>query len=170
MNGESKSVDPKSLFPRLAQIGLVVKNLEISMKRYETLLGIKPHRVIDRSPTGDGKKYYYGKESDFFQKVALYQLGDIEFELLEPFGGDSVLKDFLDSHGEGVHHIAFDTGDFAGVRDHFSSKGIELAQTGPTSRHPMLRWAFFDTVKELGTTIEVFNAIEVAKLEAEKSS
>ncbi len=170
MSEEQNTKDIKSLFPRLAQVGLVVRNLEASIKKYEILLGIKPTRVIERSPTGEGKKFYYGKESDFFQKVALYQLGDVEFELLEPFGGDSVLKDFLNSHGEGIHHIAFDTGDFAGVREHFNLNSIELAQTGPTSRHPMLRWAFFDTVKELGTTIEVFNAIEVAKLEAEKSN
>ena len=159
------SEDVKKLFPRLAQIGVVVRNLDESIGKYEKILGIKPHRIIEQSPTGDGKKYYYGKESDFFQKVALYQLGDIEFELLEPFGEDSVLKDYLDEHGEGIHHIAFDTENFAGVCEHFESNGIPLAQTGPTSRHPALRWGFFDTVKELGTTIEVFNALEVAKLE-----
>jgi len=159
----------KSLFPRLAQIGVVVHNLDASMKHYESILGIVPYRVIERSPTAEGKKYYFGKESDFFQKVALYQLGDIEFELLQPFGGDSVLSDYLAAHGEGIHHIAFDTGDFNGVREHFEAKGIALAQTGPTSRHPALRWAFFDTVKELGTTIEVFNALEVARIEEKNS-
>lgn len=162
------SKDPKELFPRLAQVGVVVRDLEASMKHYEAILGIKPHRIIERSPTGEGKKYYYGKESDFFQKVALYQLGEIEFELLEPFGGDSVLMDFLKTHGEGIHHIAFDTGDFAGVSEHFEAHDIPLAQTGPTSRHPAMRWGFFDTVKDLGTTIEVFNALEVARIEAEK--
>jgi catechol 2,3-dioxygenase-like lactoylglutathione lyase family enzyme len=161
--------DPKELFPRLAQIGVVVRNLEASMKHYESILGIKPYRVIERSPTAEGKKYYYGKESDFYQKAALYQLGDIEFELLEPFGGDSVLSDYLAAHGEGIHHIAFDTGDFKGVREHFEELGIPLAQTGPTSRHPALRWAFFDTVKDLGTTVEVFNAIEVARIEEGKT-
>jgi len=162
------SKDPRELFPRLAQIGVVVRNLEASMKHYEEILGIKPYRVIERSPTAEGKKYYYGKESDFFQKAALYQLGDIEFELLEPLGGPSVLADYLEAHGEGIHHIAFDTGDFNGVRDHFKELDVPLAQTGPTSRHPALRWAFFDTVKELGTTIEVFNSIEVAKIEEQE--
>ncbi len=157
--------DVQKLFPRLAQVGVVVRDLEASIKEYEKILGIKPHRVIEQSPTGNGKKYYYGKESNFFQKVALYQLGDIEFELLQPFGSDSVLKDYLEKYGEGIHHIAFDTGDFKGVCTHFEENGIPLAQTGPTSRHPALKWAFFDTVKELGTTIEVFNALEVSRLE-----
>lgn len=160
------SDNTKALFPRLAQIGVVVRNLEESICSYKELLGMEPHRIIECSPTGEGVKYYYGKESNFFQKVALYQLGDVEFELLQPFGGDSVLKDYLDKYGEGIQHIAFDTGDFAGVCEHFEKNGIPLAQTGPTSRHPALRWAFFDTTKKLGTTIEVFNLMEVAKLEA----
>lgn len=76
------------------------------------------------------------------------------------------MMDFLKTHGD---HIAFDTGDFAGVREHFEAEGIALAQMEPTSRHTAMRWGFFDTVKDLGTTIEVFNAIEVAKIEAEKT-
>ena len=50
------------------------------------------------------------------------------------------------------------------IRD--SSNGVHLVQTGPNSRHPALKWGFFDTNKKLGTMIEVTNFQEVANIEA----
>ena len=49
---------------------------------------------------------------------------------------------------------------------HLSSNGVHLVQTGPNSRHPALKWGFFDTNKKLGTMIEVTNFQEVANIEA----
>ena len=160
----------KKLFSRLAQVGVVVRDLDASIKEYNKLLGMEPSRIIERSPTGEGPKQYYGKESEFFTKIALYNLGDIELELLQPLCGESVLQDFLAEHGEGLQHIAFDTEDFEGVSGHFEKMGIPMVQTGPTSRHPLMRWGYFDTSKTLGFMLEVFNASEIKKIEeAEKA-
>ena len=137
------------------------------MEKYRKLLGMEPTRIIERSPTAPGKKYYKGKESDFYQRVALYYFGDMEFEILQPFGEASALSDFLEEHGEGIHHVAFDTDDFKGTEALLESCGAHKVQTGPTSRHPALEWGFFDTGDQLGTMIELVNFAEVEKLEAE---
>ena len=153
--------------PRLCQVGLIVRDLDKAMEKYRKLLGMEPTRIIERSPTAPGKKYYKGKESDFYQRVALYYFGDMEFEILQPFGEASALSDFLEEHGEGIHHVAFDTDDFKGTEALLESCGAHKVQTGPTSRHPALEWGFFDTCDQLGTMIELFNFAEVEKLEAE---
>lgn len=152
--------------PRLCQVGLVVRDLDKAMEKYRKLLGMEPTRIIEKSPTAPGKKYYKGKESDFYQRVALYYFGDMEFEILQPFGEASALSDFLDEHGEGIHHIAFDTDDFKGTEALLENCGAHKIQTGPTSRHPALEWGFFDTGDQLGTMIELVNFAEVDKLEA----
>ena len=134
------------------------------MEKYRKLLGMEPTRIIERSPTAPGKKYYKGKESDFYQRVALYYFGDMEFEILQPFGEASALSDFLEEHGEGIHHVAFDTDDFKGTEALLESCGAHKVQTGPTSRHPRV-WsgASFDTGDQLGTMIELVNFAEVEK-------
>ena len=47
--------------------------------------------------------------------------------------------------------------------------GVQLIQTGPNSRHPALKWGFFNTDEKLGTMIEVTNFAEVAKIEAQEN-
>lgn len=159
MNGE------KFETPRLCQIGLVVHDLDEAIKYYKEIIGIEPTRVIEKSPTAPGKKYYKGMETNFYQRVALYYYGDLEFEILQPFGDASALSDYLEEHGPGIHHIAFDTGDFDGFEKHLNNYGIKKVQTGPTSRHPALQWGFFDSNKKLGTMIELVNFKEIEMLE-----
>lgn len=151
--------------PRLCQVGIVVRNLDETMGNYRELLGMEPDQIIERSPTASGKKYYKGRETDFYQRVALYHFGELEYEILQPYGEASALSDFLAEHGEGIHHVAFDTGDFKKIELHLESHGAHKIQTGPTSRHPALRWGFFDTGAQLGTMIELVNFSEVRKLE-----
>jgi methylmalonyl-CoA/ethylmalonyl-CoA epimerase len=40
-------------------------------------------------------------------KLALAQVGGVQFELVEHIDGDSIYKEFLDEHGEGIHHMNF---------------------------------------------------------------
>jgi len=152
---------------RLCQVGVVVRDLDKAIKNYSKLLGMEPTRIIENSPTAPGKKYYKGQESNFFQRVALYDMDGVEFEILQPYGEASALSDYLEEHGEGIHHVAFDTVDFVGTEKLFEDNGAKKIQTGPTSRHPALQWGFFETNEQLGTMIELVNFAEVEKLEAE---
>lgn len=150
--------------PKLVQIGLVVRDLDATMEQFKLLLGAEPHRIIEKSPSAPGKKYYNGEERDFYQRVALYDMNGIEFEILQPYNDRSALTDFLDEHGEGIHHVAFDTDNFEGFQKHLNDNGVYRIQTGPNSRHPALQWGFFNTNEKLGTMIEVTNFEEVDNL------
>ena len=152
--------------PKLVQVGLVVRDLDKTVEQFKLLLGAEPHRIIEKSPAAPGKKYYNGEERDFYQRVALYDMNGIEFEILQPYNDRSALTDFLDEHGEGIHHVAFDTDNFAGLEEHLNECGVQRIQTGPNSRHPALQWGFFNTNEKLGTMIEVTNFEEVDKIVA----
>ena len=155
--------------PKLVQVGLVVHDLDAVMEQFRVLLGAEPHRVIEKSPAAPGPKYYLGEERDFYQRAALYEMNGIEFEILQPYNDRSALTDFLDEHGDGIHHVAFDTDNFDAFEKHLNEHGVQMVQTGPNSRHPALKWGFFNTNDKLGTMIEVTNFEEVANLEkAEK--
>lgn len=95
--------------PKLVQVGLVVRDLDKTMQQFKLLLGAEPDRVIEKSPSAPGPKYYLGQERDFYQRAALYSMNGIEFEILQPYNDRSALTDFLDERGEGIHHVAFDT-------------------------------------------------------------
>lgn len=152
--------------PKLVQVGLVVRDLDKTMEQFKLLLGAEPHRVIEKSPAAPGPKYYLGEERDFYQRVALYEMNGIEFEILQPYNDRSALTDYLDTYGEGIHHVAFDTDNFDAFEKHLNENGVQLIQTGPNSRHPALKWGFFNTNDKLGTMIEVTNFEEVANIEA----
>ena len=156
--------------PKLVQIGLVVKDLDETVKQFSLLLGAEPIRIIEKSPSAPGKKFYLGEERDFYQRVALYEMNGIEFEILQPYNDRSALTDYLDVHGCGLHHVAFDTDNFDALEKHLNNNGVKLIQTGPNSRHPALKWGFFNTNDKLGTMIEVTNFAEVDKLEAHEKS
>ena len=152
--------------PKLVQVGLVVRDLDKTMQQFKLRLGAEPDRVIEKSPSAPGPKYYLGQERDFYQRAALYSMNGIEFEILQPYNDRSALTDFLDERGEGIHHVAFDTDNFDAFAAHLAENGAELVQTGPNSRHPALKWGFFSTNDKLGTMIEVTNFQEVANIEA----
>ena len=78
---------------KIEHIGIAVKDLGVSNKLYEKLLG-KPHYKIEEVLSE-------GVRTSFFQ------VGPNKIELLEAIREDSPIAKFLEKKGEGIHHIAF---------------------------------------------------------------
>mgnify|MGYP000995027618 CR=1 FL=1 len=59
------------------------------------------------------KLQFLGIEDVPEQKVrtAIFKVGDAEIELLEPTSPDSTVAKFIETRGEGMHHIAYQTTD-----------------------------------------------------------
>jgi len=58
------------------------------------------------------------------------RLNDVDFELMEPTG-DGVISKFLDSHGEGLHHIALEVSNLEETLSMMKKKGIKLIDETP---------------------------------------
>lgn len=98
-------------------IGIAVTDLTEAYRLYRDVLGlplIKEAAVPDQGV-----------------RAALLAAGESEIELLEPLGTSSGLARFLARHGEGLHHICFDTPDVASELSAAKAKGAELIDTVP---------------------------------------
>ena len=123
-------------------------------------LGIGPWRVYTFDSTTVADRTYRGESADFAIKVCFADVGDLAVEIMQPLYGPSIFQEFLDAHGEGIQHIAFDcdekpwadrVGDFAG-------RGFPLVQSGRFAGANA--FAFFDTVEATGTTFETYSISE----------
>ncbi len=75
-------------------------------------------------------------------------------ELHQPVGGDSTFSEFLEKHGNGVHHIGFETGnDRDAVISHLSEIGFDTDRT--LGIYPGSSWTIVDTEDVLGVNLNI---------------
>jgi hypothetical protein len=81
-------------------VGVVVRDVEKSARALEAS-GIGPWAIWTIAPAST---IVHGKEVPFTFRVAFAEVGGANFELIGPVEGDSIYVDFLQTHGEGLHH------------------------------------------------------------------
>ena len=96
---------------------------------------------------------FRGKPVVYTMKLALTQIGNIQWELIEPLTGPSTYKEFLNQTGGGLHHIACDVGDYDQAVATLAKHDIGILMSGST---PADSYAYLDTEKALGTIIEIY--------------
>src|SRR3954462_5496784 len=93
-------------FTETMQLGIVVRNLDATMRRYADDYGIGPwdvHEFTDR----DAKDFReYGEPVERAWRLATTMVGQVQWELIQPLDDKSVYARFLAEKGEGVHHVA----------------------------------------------------------------
>ena len=136
----------------LAQVAIVVRDIEASAKRYAEILGLPVPEVITLAPGLEVNQTYYGQPSDAQAKLAFFQLGPVQLELIEPMGGKSTWQDVLDRKGVGLHHIAFWVEDMQKRVDFLKEHGIQMIQRGDMGEG---QFAYFDAEKQLGVVLEL---------------
>lgn len=136
----------------LAQVALVVRDIEASARRWAALLGVPVPNVITTAPGLEVEQTYQGVPSDARAKLAFFQLGPVQLELIEPMGGDSTWQEALDRKGEGFHHIAFWVEGMQRSVDYLREHGIPMVQRGDMGEG---QYAYFDAEEPLGVTIEL---------------
>ena len=98
-------------------IGIAVKNLDEAIQAYENTLGIQVESTHDASSRGI--------------RVAMLSVGNARLELVEPVGKESAMAQYIESHGEGIHHIGFEVDDISKELEALSAKGIKLRDREP---------------------------------------
>jgi hypothetical protein len=92
----------------IVQLGLVVMNLDETMKNYWEILGVGPWNAITCVPPTEHDLFYKDGPGDYTMQAGFAKAGDLEIEPIEPLTGRNVYFDFLSEHpGEGMHHIQF---------------------------------------------------------------
>jgi len=101
---------------RIDHIGIVVQDLEAARRSFEAL-GMNVERIQE--------------VPDRPVKAAFLPLGDSDVELLQPLTSDGDLAQFLEEHGEGIHHICIEVEDIQAALAAVKSRGIQLREAQP---------------------------------------
>ena len=143
------------VFDGTVQLGIVVRDLEATVRRYQDDYGIGPWR-FDRIDLGEANGYReYGRPAERSNRVAIATVGQVMWELIEPLDEDGIWARFLAEKGEGVHHVAVATPDFDGTVARAERKdGVMLS-----CKHSGVDIAYLDTQRDLGVVLEVFSGM-----------
>lgn len=150
---------------KITQIGLVIRDGEKIQKTMKTLFNLEPSRIKDTCD--DDARRYHGNKGDFAAHLIYYMFGELEIEFIVPLKGQSIWQDFLDTHGEGLHHIQIAVEDCDATAAHLSEYGIQVLQEGSSvSNIPNAKWQYYDMFPMLPFILESFDGNAKAKLSA----
>ncbi len=135
-------VDPIAL-PQQLHIGVVVKDMDRTIQRLSSTFGIDSWDIRERHYPEE--QVAVGK-GPFAYRVAFAALGPIELELIEVLEGHTIHADFLNTNGEGIHHIGFRVPDVQQTVTALQQQGIGVLQSAFREE---ARYAYMDPA-ELG--------------------
>lgn len=98
-------------------IGIIVKSLDEAIAMYEGGLGLHVSKVTASERDG--------------VKIAFMPAGDTLIELLEPTDPGNSVARFLETRGEGVHHIAIEVDDIVAHLHTLQEAGAVLIDKTP---------------------------------------
>jgi len=136
----------------ICQVGIIVKDIEKVARNYAEVFGMKMPNIIVTDPVEIAQTKYRGESSKARAKLAFFDMGSLQLELIEPIDEPSTWKEFLDTHGQGIHHIAFQIKGMKETVAYLESKDMKLVQSGEYTGG---RYAYIDAVPQLGCIIEL---------------
>lgn len=142
----------KPVFTDTMQIGIVVRDLDATVKRYEEEYGIGPWTFFDVTPE-IAPDLREGDRPISRTRNATTKVGHVWWELTEPMDDEGIFAKFLREKGEGVHHIAVETPSYQGVIE-MQTEGLPL-----TGSFMDVDVSYLPTDKTLGTILEVFQGM-----------
>ena len=131
--GEPNPFEPSTI----CQIGIVVKNIDETVKYYAEIFGIGPFEILEVNYTD---ATYYGQKAGYRGKRAFAKMGPITIELIELIEGKTIHEAFLKEKGEGLHHIGFAVKDLKESLRIAERMGLKVTQeyVGSKSKPPEL--------------------------------
>lgn len=93
------------LFTETLQVSIVVGDLDAAMRTYVHEYGIGPWNVYEFNPGNVSDMRAGGESVAWSWRLAIAQVGQVQWELVEPLDGESIYAQFLADHGPGVHHV-----------------------------------------------------------------
>lgn len=136
----------------VAQIGIVVRDIEKACENFSRIFGLEKPNIIITDIYQKSKTEYRGNPTYARARLAFFNFKNIVIEFIEPDENPSTWREFLDTHGEGIHHLGFEIKGMKEKIENFKEMGIEVVQKG---EYEGGRYAYIDTLKELKFIIEL---------------
>jgi len=106
------------------QIGIAVKDIDKVIETWSSMFGISPWTFRDIGGTDT-------KGRSWKARLAFAYLGPLQIELIQPLEGRIIQSRFLETLGEGVHHLGFYVNDVDGEVANLQAQGAKLLLTDP---------------------------------------
>ncbi|MBN2075353.1 MAG: VOC family protein [Dehalococcoidales bacterium] len=109
-------------------VAVVVRDLDSTVKRLEEL-GISPF-VLPEAPPGAEGLFFQGKPLESDYKALVARMGNMQIEIIQPDDKPNPWREFLETRGEGIHHIGFQVNDVEGEVSRLTGHGAEVLLIG----------------------------------------
>jgi methylmalonyl-CoA/ethylmalonyl-CoA epimerase len=136
----------------ITQIGILVHDIEKASQAFADFFGVEKPECSITDTVDQARTEYRGQRSEARAKLAFFDMGPIQLELIEPDESPSTWRESLDKNGEGPHHIAFV---IEGMKEKIAAlegRKMSLLQKGEYTGG---RYAYIDTLKDLKVIIEL---------------
>ena len=141
----------------VCQVGLIVRDIERSIETYSRVFGIPEPGIVVTDGPEIAHTRFRGEPTDARAKLAFFEMGQVSLELIEPIGGPSTWREFLDEKGEGVHHIAFVVKDTDEAVKFLEGEGVGVMQQGDYTGG---RYTYLDSASTLGVVLELLENLD----------
>jgi methylmalonyl-CoA/ethylmalonyl-CoA epimerase len=91
----------------IAHIAIVTPDLYRSIDNLAAL-GIGPFAIFTMTPNEVQDQRYRDEPGDYSMLLGFAQVGNMEWEVVQPISGQSLYQDFLDEGRTGIHHVGAD--------------------------------------------------------------
>jgi hypothetical protein len=142
------------VFTETIQIAIVVRDLEAAMRTYVDHYGIGPWEIYGFNPGNVKDMREDGEPVDRSWRLAISQVGQVQWELIEPLDEESIYARFLAEKGEGVHHVGVASPDFDETVTAQAKRGNGVILGG---EYNGIRFAYLATDGDLGVITEIFS-------------
>ncbi len=125
----------------IEHLGIAVNSLEESIPFFEKVLGLECYAIEE--------------VAEQKVKTAFFKVGQTKIELLESTDPEGPIGKFLETKGQGVHHVAFAVEGLQEKLDMTAEKGIRLIDKTPRKGAEGLNIAFLHPKSTCGVLMEL---------------
>lgn len=141
--------------PPISQVAAVVREMDKAVEYYARVFGIGPFTVYEFVP----ERHWFMEEPSYLKlRMGKAMWGDIEFELIQPLEGRSIHQEFLETYGEGLHHLGFNVPNYEEMFSRFIKAGFKplmRCDTYVETYKGHLKACYFDTRAVGGIIFEI---------------
>ena len=141
--------------PPVGQLGVVVREMEKVVNYYTSIFGIGPFTVYEWAPD---RHWVMEEPSPLKLRMGKAMWGDLELELIQVLEGKSLHTDFLETWGEGLHHLGFHVLNYDELFQGFLREGFKplmRAESYVPAYQGHLKACYFDTRRIGGVLFEI---------------
>ncbi len=138
------------------QVTIVVNDIRRAAKAWAALLGVpEPEIWVNHLESNGEYPYTYrGKNVPSDLQMCVIEMGNWVLELHQVDQTPSTFREFMNKHGQGVHHLGFEVGD---ARDEVIQelKGMGFDTERTIGIYPGSSWTIVDTENVLGVNLNI---------------